>query len=172
MLSDAIEQFKKHTCIKFFPRGGEKDYIVFDNEQTGCWSSVGKVGGSQIINFQTPGCMGKVGTVIHEILHAVGFYQEQSRYDRDNIPRDKYVNFEKMSEEEISSYGVSYDYESVLHYSPYAFSMNDRQTIEALGDNSLNDKMGQRDGFSKGDIKKVNAMYCNKCSNKSDDNSE
>lgn len=150
------------------PRGGEDDYVIFDNEPTGCWSSVGRIGGEQTINFQTPGCMSKVGSVIHEILHAVGFFHEQSRFDRDNfvkinyknIPRDKYVNFEKISEDEISSYGVAYDYESVLHYSPYAFSMNGKATIEALRDTKQSDKMGQREGFSKGDIMKVNAMYC------------
>lgn len=170
MLSDAIEQFKKYTCIKFIPRAGEKDFVVFENDKTGCWSSVGKSGGAQTVNLQTPGCMSKVGTAMHEILHAVGFFHEQNRFDRDNhvrvnfrnIPQDKFVNFEKISEDEITPFGVPYDIESVLHYSAYAFSKNNDRTIEALKDETLNDKMGQRDGFSKGDIVKINSMYCNK----------
>lgn len=160
--------FRKHTCLKFIPRGGEKDYVAFDNQQTGCWSLIGKAGGEQAINFQTPGCMAKVGTVVHEMLHSVGFYHEQNRSDRDgfvkvnfqNIPRDKYINFEKMSESKISPYGVKYDHKSVLHYSAYAFSNSDKMTIEAVGDKSLNDQMGQREGFSKEDILKINKMYC------------
>lgn len=170
MLSDAIEEFKKHTCIKFIPRAAEKDYIVFDNDKTGCWSHVGKIGGPQTVNYQTPGCMTLVGTVIHEILHALGFYHEQSRYDRDNyvkvnfrnIPRDKYVNFEKMPRTEMKTFSVKYDMNSVLHYSAYAFSMNNKMTIESRGDKSLNEVMGQREGFSTEDIQKVNAMYCKK----------
>lgn len=168
MLSNAIEQFHKHTCIRFFPRGGEKDYVVFDNTQTGCWSPVGRIGGPQTVNLQTPGCLGKVGTAIHEILHTVGFYHEQNRYDRDdhvrvifrNIQGDKLNNFEKISENEITAFNVPYDFESVLHYSPYAFSTSDKKTIEARNDQAMNDKMGQRDGFSKKDIEKINAMYC------------
>lgn len=170
MISDAIEQFKHHTCIKFVPRASEKNYVAFTNEATGCWSSVGKTGGEQAINLHTPGCMSKVGTIMHEILHACGFFHEQNRYDRDdhvkvnfhNIPNDKFVNFEKMSSDEMSTFGVGYDIESVLHYSPYAFSTNNAKTIEARRKTVLDDKMGQREGFSKSDIEKINKMYCAK----------
>lgn len=168
MISDAIEQFKLHTCIRFVPRANEKDYVAFTNEATGCWSEVGKSGGEQEINFQTPDCMVLIGTVLHEILHALGFFHEQNRYDRDdfvrvnfqNIPKDKFINFEKMSSDEISSYDVEYDIRSVLHYSPYAFSTNNAKTIESLRSPALNDVMGQREGFSKGDLEKINKMYC------------
>lgn len=173
LLSDAIEEYQRKTCLRFRPKGGEKDYIVFNNAQTGCWSNVGKIGGPQTVNLQSSGCTGMIGTVLHEILHALGFYHEQNRYDRDefvkinyaNIKPDTFVNFEKVSEDEISSYGIGYDYDSVLHYSPYAFSSNNKKTIEAIGSPSINDRMGQRVGFSKGDIAKINAMYCSKKSN-------
>lgn len=130
---------------------------------------MGKTGGAQPINLQVPGCMGKVGTVMHEILHAVGMYHEQNRFDRNkhvkinfnNIAVDKHINFEMLSETEISSYGVDYDINSVLHYSAYAFASNPNSpTIESRTSSALTEKMGQRDGFSKGDIEKINAMYC------------
>lgn len=167
LISDAFDLFKKHTCVKFIPRAAEKDYIEFDNGPTGCWSHVGRVGGSQIINLQAPGCTIKVGTILHEVLHSVGFFHEQNRNDRDdhvkvnfnNIPEDKNVNFEKMSADEISAYNVPYDVKSVLHYSSFAFSKNTQRTIEARKDPTLNDLMGQRDAFSDADIKKIRAMY-------------
>ena len=170
LLSDAIEEFEKVSCIKFIPRAAEKDYIAFDNKRTGCWSHVGKIGGPQVVNYQTPGCMTKVGTVIHEILHALGFYHEQSRFDRDNyvkinfrnIPNDKVVNFEKMPKDDSKTFNVKYDMRSVLHYSAYAFSKNNKMTIESRSDKSLNKVMGQREGFSENDIEKLNTMYCSK----------
>lgn len=47
-----------------------------------CWSSIGKVGGVQTLSLMSGGCMAR-GVVQHEIEHALGFYHEQSRSDRD-----------------------------------------------------------------------------------------
>lgn len=101
------------------------------------------------------------------MLHTIGFYHEQNRSDRgkyvailrENIPADKYSNFEKLSSPEEENFGVNYDYGSVLHYSAYAFSLNDKPTIKAL--NGKDELMGQRNGLSDSDVKKINAMYCN-----------
>lgn len=51
---------------------------------TGCWSSVGKIGGRQELNLQSPGCLTKIGTPMHELMHALGFMHEQNRWERDN----------------------------------------------------------------------------------------
>jgi hypothetical protein len=126
---------------------------------------VGKVGGEQKVNLQSPGCVTKSGTVIHELMHALGFLHEQNREDRDkyvriidaNVREGYEVNFVKASPGETSSFGVSYDYGSVLHYSEKAFSKNNKPTIEAKM--STNTKMGQREGFSQKDIEKVKKMY-------------
>ncbi|XP_070505760.1 zinc metalloproteinase nas-4-like [Chironomus tepperi] len=166
MLSNAIDEIKSKTCVKLIPRGGEKDYVVFKNDDSGCWSSVGKTGGRQVINLQAP-CLRVVGTAIHEIMHAIGFYHEQNRGDRDtyvtirkdNIQNDKYINFEKLSPEEEDNLGTKYDYKSVLHYSPYSFSKNGQPTIETKGAPSTSDQMGQREGLSSSDILKINRMY-------------
>lgn len=72
----------------------------------------------------------QVGTVIHELLHATGFFHEQSRADRDdwvdiiwnNIEYGAADQFEKYSLRTMQYLGANYDYGSVMHYSPYAFS--------------------------------------------------
>jgi len=47
-----------------------------------CFSSVGRDGGSQTVSLGD-GCLYS-DTIKHELMHAVGFYHEQSRTDRDD----------------------------------------------------------------------------------------
>lgn len=83
----AFDEFHKYTCLRFVPRTTEVDYISYESSSTGCWSSVGRVGKKQTINLQSPGCTTKIGTVIHESLHACGLLHEQNRNDRNGFVR-------------------------------------------------------------------------------------
>lgn len=166
MILRAIGEYHKNTCIKFIPRrSSDSDFISITNGATGCWSSIGRVGGRQIVNLQTPDCVSLVGTPIHELLHAVGFMHEQNREERDgfvfirsqNIESGRERNFEKARKGDTSGFGVAYDYGSVLHYSPVAFSKNGQPTIEAKMKTS--EVMGQRERLSRKDIEKINKMY-------------
>ena len=64
--------------------------------------------------------------VLHELGHAIGFYHEQSRVDRDNYLLVKWdnirpansFNFNRASTSAYSDYGVPYDYNSIMHYGP------------------------------------------------------
>ncbi|XKL64471.1 hypothetical protein PGB90_004557 [Kerria lacca] len=165
MIVESLNEFHKSTCLKFKERRPKDiDYIYFTNGNTGCWSSVGRIGGRQEINLQIPGCTTKRGTVMHEILHAVGFMHEQNRPDRDkyvtinynNIERGKESNFEKTQTETVDNQGIGYDYQSVMHYSSTAFSRNGLPTIEPKVRGIT---LGQRESFSKKDIRKVLKMY-------------
>ncbi|XP_011632701.1 zinc metalloproteinase nas-4-like [Pogonomyrmex barbatus] len=168
LIQAAMKEYETKTCIKFVKRTNQKDYINIVSDNTGCWSYVGKIGGEQKVNLQRPGCITKIGTVIHEFLHACGFWHEQSRSDRDNyvtiiwnnIASGTENNFDKMNPNQVLDLGVGYDYSSVMHYSAYAFSKNGRKTIETKNPNAI---IGQREGFSKSDIEKLNKMYkCNR----------
>lgn len=80
----AIADYHAKTCIKFRPYvASDKNFIVFQSSKSGCWSSVGRQESGQVINLQNPGCLSH-GTIIHEILHALGFYHEHSSSDRDD----------------------------------------------------------------------------------------
>merc|ERR1712126_214871 len=57
-----------------------KNYIIFFIGK-GCYSMIGQIGGEQKISLGA-GCTPR-GTVMHEMMHALGFYHEQSRLDRD-----------------------------------------------------------------------------------------
>ncbi|XP_065173105.1 zinc metalloproteinase nas-8-like [Atheta coriaria] len=168
LISDAMDAYKHYTCLRFRPRAStDVDYVVLENANTGCWSSVGRVGGKQVVNLQTPGCFSQVGTPIHELMHAAGFMHEQNRFERDdnvdivwsNIQAGRNNNFQKIDEKTISGYGVPYDFNSVMHYSEKAFSKNGQATIIARRKPDGVIKMGQRAGFSKGDVMKLRRMY-------------
>ncbi|EFA05101.1 zinc metalloproteinase nas-13 [Tribolium castaneum] len=167
MIKRAMEIYHKYTCIKFRPKtASDKDYLSIVNGNTGCWSSVGRITGRQEVNLQSPYCTSKVGTPMHELMHALGFVHEQNRWERDdfvtiawqNIKNGHEGNFKKADKGSTDGFGVVYDYRSVMHYSPTAFSTNGKPTIVPK-DSSKNVKMGQRDGFSRGDIIKINTMY-------------
>ncbi|XP_026755052.2 hatching enzyme 1.2-like isoform X2 [Galleria mellonella] len=164
MIRMAIADYHRLTCLRFVPYKGQQDYITIQSRNTGCWSSVGRIGGRQEVNLQSPGCVTKKGTVLHELLHAIGFMHEQSRPERDdfvniiynNIRPGTENNFRKEDKKNTNDFGVSYDYNSVMHYSEYAFSRNSQKTIEPKVSGY---KLGQREGLSRGDVRKVNNMY-------------
>jgi len=100
-------------------------------------------------------------------MHALGFFHEQNRHERDsyvqvmsaNIKPSMMANFEKSSSKTQSGFGVEYDYGSVMHYSATSFTRNGQPTLKALRSSSDASQMGQRRGFSAGDVRKINAMY-------------
>ena len=59
-----------------------------------CWSSVGKTRKSYQRISLGRGC-GSKGIAIHELMHALGFWHEQSRYDRDSYVRIHWENIKK-----------------------------------------------------------------------------
>ncbi|XP_054264060.1 zinc metalloproteinase nas-15-like [Macrosteles quadrilineatus] len=165
MINEAIAEYRKLTCVKWVPRtGSERDYVYITNSNTGCWSSVGRIGGRQELNLQSPGCLTKKGTVMHEMMHAIGFLHEQNRWERDkhvtvnyqNIQSGRENNFEKAKKKETDNQGVAYDYRSVMHYSANAFSRNGQPTIVPK---TRGVTLGQRENLSRKDVQKIRHMY-------------
>jgi hypothetical protein len=65
LIEKAIIAYHENTCVKFVSRlATDKDYLSLESGNSGCWSSVGRVGGKQVINLQSGGCTTKVGTII------------------------------------------------------------------------------------------------------------
>ncbi|XP_067637643.1 hatching enzyme 1.2 [Eurosta solidaginis] len=167
IIQHAFQQYHNRTCVRFKPRYNERDYIVLTSDSTGCWSSIGRLGGRQVVNLQSSLCFRHNGTTMHELMHALGFLHEHNRHERDsfirvlikNVKNGLMSNFEKGSPRDQYGFGVPYDYASVMHYSKTSFSKNGQPTIEALRNTKESKMMGQRTGFSNSDVAKLNAMY-------------
>lgn len=94
---------------------------------------MGKAGGGQDLLIAANCFQGR--TVAHEIIHAMGFFHEHSRPDRDNyvtIVLENVVEPYKHNFDKIPSsltFGVPYDGLSIMHYPEDAFSKNKKPTI-------------------------------------------
>ncbi|KAK3738689.1 hypothetical protein QZH41_020339, partial [Actinostola sp. cb2023] len=89
-LKEAIAEYHQKTCIRFRKRTASDKAYVSLFKGGGCWSYVGRTGSKQQLSLAS-GCWHK-GIVIHEFGHALGFFHEQSRPDRDNYVTIKFEN--------------------------------------------------------------------------------
>jgi hypothetical protein len=152
------------TCVRFVPRTNQNDYIRIISGG-GCYSSLGRRGGRQDVSLQRNGCVSK-GTVMHELIHALGYHHMQTNADRDRYVRINYehiapnmrYNFDKVNPRSFGNFGTPYDYLSIMHYGRRAFSSNGRDTITPLNSSYLN-KIGTGQDLSLGDIARLRNMY-------------
>jgi hypothetical protein len=164
----AIKEFNHRTELCLVPRTTEPDYIRITFSSTipgGGLSSVGRQGGEQQLFLSANS---NAGTVMHELLHAAGFYHEQSRNDRDNFVRIRTDNIttglENNFQKEMKD-GVpvgNYDYCSIMHYSNTAFSKNAQPTIECMSNGMVvacPPCMGNRTTFSDQDVQSIDWFY-------------
>ncbi|KAM9723725.1 uncharacterized protein ACNS7B_019030 [Menidia menidia] len=163
----AFEQFRLKTCIDFKPRDSEEYYISFE-KRDGCFSFIGRVQpNGQVLSIGR--FCDTTDTTEHEILHALGFYHEQSRFDRDNfvtivlenVLQGKEHNFRKVDSDQSTTHGVPYDYWSVMHYGKDFFTNGNGSTI-ITKDPKFQDVIGQRLEMSTSDVQELNLLYkCN-----------
>ena len=161
MIHYAINHLINNTNICLVPRTNEVNYVKFVLAQ-GCSSNVGMVGGEQTIDLaQNCG----IGATIHEIMHAAGFWHEQSRADRNTYVTINLANITPANAFNFNQYmnGIDvgvYDYSSIMHYGPYAFSSNGMTTIDIkMPPGNASTNIGQRTGVSAGDIAAINSIY-------------
>ncbi|XP_069461262.1 meprin A subunit alpha-like [Ambystoma mexicanum] len=163
VILQAFEMFRLKSCVDFKPYEGEKTYIKFE-KLDGCWSYVGDLHRGQSLSIGE-GCDYKA-IVEHELLHALGFYHEHSRTDRDDYVHiwwDEIIEgyayaFDRYDDDFITDLNTPYDYDSVMHYGPLSFNKNDVPTITTKLP-AFNDLIGQRFDMSKIDLERLNRMY-------------
>lgn len=164
LILEAIQEINTVTNLNIVPNNGNYHLVMFikDTDLAGAGQSrVGRVRTPQRVKLNTNFSK---GTVIHELLHAAGFWHEQSRSDRDryirinwdNIRDDLKSNFDKHSS---TGYKVTpYDKNSVMHYGGYAFS-KDPSSLPTIIDLNTNNPFVSQSVLSDLDIAGINTVY-------------
>lgn len=165
-VDDAIKHIQEKTAIRFVRRTNSNasrypNYVEIISNGNKGWSSssIGMRGGRQYVRYSDRHSW---QILVHEFLHALGVYHEQSRSDRDdfvqiqwsNIQDDAIGNFQKKPS--AVDY-FDYDYNSIMHYPGTSFAKDSsKPTIVPLKPGV---SIGQRQGLSYGDRQTIAKMY-------------
>lgn len=209
MIFKAISEIRAKTCVKFVPakakhtnlvyfKSGDAGYILYTQcmlnrelhkiiliSLPSCYTKVGRQGGEQNVVLEID-CAG-VGTILHLLMHVLGFFHESARVDRDSHVSIKFSNiaerklFRFWSGTNLGHYkvvikfflaienkkhfgkyvkpydGQEYDYQSITHLPKESFAKDPNQP-------TITRKNGQQipdwTGLSQGDVDKINYRYC------------
>ncbi|CAJ0935541.1 unnamed protein product, partial [Mesorhabditis belari] len=129
----AIAFWQNSTCVNFEENSTAPNRVRFFKGQ-GCYSYVGMIGGEQDLSLGS-GCQ-YFRQAAHEIAHALGFFHEQSRYDRDtaitvnteNVKPESVGNY-RETETRNNNYNMPYDYGSIMQYADTSFTANGGKTM-------------------------------------------
>lgn len=173
-IDSAINEINAKTKLKLRQKEiSDKSYLVFYLTNDGCYSDyVGMSGENSNHNKIYISRQCEVGNIMHEILHVAGAFHEHCRRDRDsyvsidksNIESLYQDQFDVVNESAISTY--PYDIFSIMHYSTKSFAKDkSKRTIIPRNLSSLDEeKIGQRDSLTVGDINGANYLATRKVS--------
>jgi len=158
----AMDTITSMSCIRFKEASDStKAYLRFQGSGKGCWSYLGYLGRPQPLNLGKE--CGAVGTIMHELGHALGLVNEQARADRDEYIQIDVRNVRDGQREEFALKAQNrntklspYDYASVMHAGAYAFTKNKKATIIPKVQGA---EIGIRTGWSAGDMQQINELY-------------
>ena len=105
------------------------------------------------------------GSAIHEIMHSLGIFHEQSRSDRDSYLIINWNNIAAGKEHNFNKYAIDYkgidvgtfDFNSIMLYSSTAFSKNNEPTMLRKSDGEK--FYANESNLSDGDIAGINCFY-------------
>ncbi|XP_064641034.1 astacin-like [Lineus longissimus] len=158
-----MDVIEAKTCIKFVPWTNQPHRINLVRIR-GCNSYVGRLSGAtQDINLSV-GCL-RIGVVMHELIHALGFQHEHERADREGFISVNLDNVYDANKQWLTvNHGIKlsefgYDVDSVMHYGAYAFAKSYNYPVITQLKDFDKGRIGQRTHLSIKDIKELNQLY-------------
>ncbi|XP_068233855.1 zinc metalloproteinase nas-4-like [Palaemon carinicauda] len=173
----AISTINELKCVEFYEATYEKDAvrIILGPDYS---SQCGKQGGIQDITVSSDNS--NIGTILHELMHTLGFGHEHNRPDRDgyiiilwdNIQENAKPYFRKYTGDAgFTNNSLEYDYKSIMHatnqQNPDIFVDINKPIITRI-DGALD--VGQRAYLTELDKERIRKTYrCDICSNSAQD---
>jgi len=169
---EAMRAIEDNTCVEFVESSATPDehHVEFIKSSKGCGSHVGYHKNESQLVALTDVCISKRAAIQHELLHVCGLFHQQCREDRDeyleiiweNIDTTQLHNFHKISEEYSTTFGLPFDYQSLMQYPRNAYS-KDGKLFTMLSKLNKSMELGQSD-LAKAfptptDFEMVNRMY-------------
>ncbi|XP_058464465.1 seminal metalloprotease 1-like [Malaya genurostris] len=168
LVRDAMAEIEEVSSVRFIPKTTEHTFLVISGEPTGCWATLGRNRGLNRMNISPTECF-RHGSILHQLLHVLGFVHQTNFLDRDfyvhinwNNVRTEFANaLEVYQAASVPDFGIPFDIDSVMNFGWTHFARDGLQTIVLKNHNQT---LGQRDQLSVKDIKKLNMMYhCGWC---------
>lgn len=168
-ITEALNEISNATNLRFVYNGtaANIERILFVRSADGTSSSPLGRQNTPPNNIRLAQGYFKKGTVIHETLHSLGFFHEQSRSDRDdyitviyeNINPAKQYNFDTFTQRDYIGYNLGpFDFGSIMLYSSRnSFAID--SSLPTMTKKDGTEFTGQRDGLSDGDIAGLNYIY-------------
>lgn len=166
LIIESIADFDNYTCVRWIPKtDNDNTWVEFhqtaDTYFCGRADSIGMHSGRNEIEIT---CIEK-HTVVHEMMHKMGFHHEQNRSDRDDAMDMMYYNMGDANDEFIFDHsdllGLPYDLQSVMHYG-LQFGNIDSDRYSMMAKDPCETVSRKTKGMSRLDKLKINKYY--KCS--------
>jgi hypothetical protein len=174
----AMNEIESKTCVRFneVEAGSTPatSYIVIIPVDVSCPSTVGMPYRDwYYLALRKWDSRFYIGEAMHKLMHALGFYHEHQRFDRDdyitviddNIQAGEYRQFDIIPLDYTKNVGVPYDYQSVMHFGSYAFSSNGSETIVPKQSVVILTDYYTKTGLSSRDVEVIQKSYEGICDN-------
>jgi hypothetical protein len=164
LIEEGMRRWESVCGVKFI-EVTPRSYAYEIKKILGSSSWTSSIGENNISCFFNYGYSGNpLKHIIHELGHCLGLIHEHQRPDRDsyvtiiweNIYPEYEHDFEMRDNPLITEENYPYDYDSIMHYPRYAFSINGYETILPVDSNA---DIGFADDISPLDAERVREIY-------------
>lgn len=125
-LTTSLAEMESKFGVDFVPRSNQSNYIYFTYTPAGDFaagrSKLGMVGGKQNVELNKVTGFNE-RTIVHELLHALGYHHEHQRSDRDSYISVNWSNLDQCTSSFDKNGAISiarpYDLYSIMHYNSF-----------------------------------------------------